>query len=248
MRVGLVQFDMAWEDKEDSKRRITSILQNISSPEKLDWLIFPEMTLTGFSMDASRTVLDQNDLDFFRGIAVGKGLAVSFGGTLGGQNHCFTYDSTGKALKHYAKMHLFSVAEENKYYRDGSDTISNVISDVHVTPYICYDLRFPYIFWSRGPETDVFFVIASWPATRITHWETLLRARAIENQCYVIGVNRTGRDPKNYYCGSSAVFDPLGSPILECGSRPGIHSCFIDRSLVAKTRATFPFIKDRKGV
>ena len=106
----------------------------------------------------------------------------------------------------------------------------------------------PYLFWNTAAEADLYVVIASWPARRAEHWMRLLQARAIENQCYVVGVNRTGRDPMLEYSGNSMIFDPLGKVVLDCKTGEGVFitDTEIIRELIVKTRTRFPFIKDRR--
>ena len=118
-----------------------------------------------------------------------------------------------------------------------------------IAPIICFDLRFPYLFWNQASQTDLFVVVSSWPARRAEHWMRLLQARAIENQAYVVGVNRTGRDPSLEYGGNSMIFDPLGKILLDCQGKEGIFLCpeDITQSFVLKTRSRFPFLKERRA-
>lgn len=242
MRLGLVQYDIAWEDRAESRRRIEALLADAAG---CDWLVFPEMALTGFSMDPSRTALGAADHAFFRDLAVRAGAAVTYGGVEDGRNCCWTLDAAGNALDRYAKMHLFSYAGEHEHYTPGQAETAFTLGGLRARPSICYDLRFSPRFWRNAPETDLFIIIANWPRPRRVHWRTLLQARAIENQAYVIGVNRVGNDPKLAYAGDSLVVSPGGEILLDCGDTAGLHCLDIDPAAVAQTRQGFPLLRDR---
>jgi omega-amidase len=246
MEIGILQYDMSWEDPDTNRKRISEILHPHLGRKPLDWLIFPEMTLSGFSMNCEKTTLRDNDIQFFRAIAEDHSIYLTFGGVIGGCNRSITIDAKGDIISEYAKIHLFSFAGEDRYYTSGKIQCPFKIGAFKVTPFVCYDLRFPYLFWSRAAETDVYVVIASWPASRITHWTSLLHARSIENQAYVVGVNRIGTDPNAEYSGNSLVFDPQGIILLDCGDTEGLFNCTIDIGNVMETRRKFPFQADRK--
>jgi len=248
MKVGIFQYDMSWENKSSNQEKIGVLLNAGRIPEKLDWLIFPEMTLTGFSMNREKTTLAVEDGDFFCDIAKRFGMHVTYGGVMSGGNRAITLDRTGMVVNEYSKMHLFSYADEHKYYSPGEKQSAFDINSFRITPLICYDLRFSYLFWDRAIDTDAYAVIASWPASRILHWRSLLQARAIENQSYVIGVNRVGTDPKNSYCGNSMVIDPMGNIVLDCGDQEGLFETEINSHMVDETRKRYPFQKDRRAV
>jgi len=146
----------------------------------------------------------------------------------------------------YAKIHLFSVGEETKFYTPGSKAAPFALKGCSISPFVCYDLRFPYLFWNQAALTEIFVVIANWPASREEHWRALLRCRAIENQCFVVGVNRVGRDPFHEYGGGSLVVDPWGAIIADAGRSEGITTAIIDPKLVVQTREKFLFSLDRK--
>jgi predicted amidohydrolase len=248
MKIALCQLDMAWEDKAATKTRILSLLSGCPPQERIDWIVFPEMTLTGFSMDAAKTAIDETDLSFFAELARTRRACVSFGGVQDGRNNLITLDAAGRVVSVYSKAHLFSLGREDASYRPGSQPERFLLNGLCVVPAVCYDLRFPYLFWNEAARADLFVVIACWPARRAEHWLRLLQARAIENQCYVVGVNRTGRDPLLEYQGDSVIFDPLGKAVLDCGRGEGLFvaSADVDKSLVAQTRRRFPFLRDRR--
>ncbi|MEZ5321377.1 MAG: nitrilase-related carbon-nitrogen hydrolase [Microthrixaceae bacterium] len=148
---------------------------------------------------------------------------------------------------HYDKRHLFTYASEHLGYEAGGPTLSIVVDGVRITPSICYDLRFADDFWASGPETDLFVVVANWPIDRQDHWSTLLTARAVENQCYVMGVNRVGRAGDLEYQGGSCVIDPHGRLLAEVdGPWAGTALAAIDEKEVAAERARYPFLDDRR--
>ena len=244
MLVGLFQFNICWENKESSKVRILSLLKKNS--KEFDWLIFPEMTLTGFSMNAEKTKLDESDLEFFKELAVHNNCFVTFGGNVQDKNTSMTIDSSGNFISFYEKNHLFSFAGENIAYKIGNHCENFSVNGFSISPAICYDLRFSYHFWNKAKTTDVYCIIANWPQTRKLHWRNLLIARAIENQTYVIAVNRTGEDPGNVYSGNSMVVDPLGTIVSEIESQEGIFIVGIENSKVLGVRKEFKFLSDRK--
>lgn len=239
---------MAWEDKAATKQRILSLMSACSPKERIDWVVFPEMTLSGFSMNKEKTSLDASDTAFFADLARRHKTCVSFGGVQDGRNDLVTLDASGKIISTYSKIHLYSFGSEDKTYRPGSRQEKFILNGMSVVPAVCFDLRFPYLFWNTAAEADLYVVIASWPARRAEHWMRLLQARAIENQCYVVGVNRTGRDPMLEYSGNSMIFDPLGKVVLDCKTGEGVFitDTEIIRELIVKTRTRFPFIKDRR--
>jgi predicted amidohydrolase len=245
MNVGLFQYDPIWEDRAASREKISSILALRDESVFPDWLIFPEMTLTGFSNDSGKTTLDDFDLEFFRNLAVVHRTAVTFGGAVAEKNLSITIGSDGIELARYEKNHLFASAQEDKHYRPGSELCEFEIGDVRIRPVVCYDLRFPYLFWERAAEVDLYVVIANWPEARSRHWRSLLTARAIENQAYVVGVNRVGSDPQSQYSGDSRVIDPTGEVQLECGNREGIFVSSVSVERVRDIRRRMPFLKDR---
>ncbi len=152
------------------------------------------------------------------------------------------------ATHHYDKLYPFSYAREHERYRAGEKHVTVDIGGVRTSLFVCYDLRFAEAFWDLAHETDLYLVPANWPEARREHWRTLLRARAIENQAYVVGVNRVGTDPKLSYTGDSVVVDPFGEVLAE--GQPGVEQVLVaevDPARVAQVRADYPFLPDRRG-
>jgi predicted amidohydrolase len=239
---------MVWEDKKANQDKITGLLE--AGPAKnYDWVIFPEMTLSGFSMAPDKATLDASDLGFFSALARKHHTHISFGGVQSGLNKLITMDPAGAIISNYAKIHLYSFGGEDKTYKPGSQQDCFRLQELNVVPAVCFDLRFPYLFWNQARRADLFVVIASWPARRAQHWMRLLQARAIENQSYVVGVNRTGNDPLLEYNGNSMIFDPLGKVVLDCEDQEGlfVSDVAVDKATVLKIRDRFPFINDRRS-
>ena len=245
MNVGLFQYDPVWENRAASREKILSILARRDEPAFPDWLVFPEMTLTGFSNDSSKTTLEDSDVEFFRNLALVHRTAITFGGVAAGKNLSITIGSDGVERARYEKNHLFAFAQEDRHYRPGSGVCEFDIGGVRIRPVVCYDLRFPYLFWERTSEVDLYVVIANWPEARSHHWRSLLTARAIENQAYIVGVNRIGSDPLSQYAGDSRVIDPAGEVQLDCGNHEGMFVSSISVECVRDIRRRMPFLKDR---
>jgi predicted amidohydrolase len=246
LNLGFIQYAPKWEDKAANQEQILTIL-NIyqANLNQLDWLIFPEMTLTGFSLNSAVTTLTPNDLTFFQNIAQKYQIHLSFGIVQNQQNCLITLNPNGEIFHQYAKRHLFSYANEHKTYLPGDKTTGFKINDFHITPSICYDLRFTDLFWPNAAQTDLFLNIANWPKTRNLHWQTLLKARAIENQAFVLGVNRLGTDPQNNYQGNSLLIDPFGKIKLAAKNQTGLFTACLNKKTVQQTRIKFPFLADR---
>lgn len=244
MKVAVFQYDIIWEDPELNKKKVMSKIPELEA-ERVDWLVFPEASLTGFSMDPLKSELAKEYHDFFRELAVKLDTHISYGAFQGFYNKLITVAPNGALLNEYSKIHLFSFAGENKIYKSGNSTKTFLLKDLRVLPSICYDLRFAYLYWDEAPKMDLALNIASWPKLRSEHWISLLKARAIENQCFMLGVNRVGRDPRLEYSGNSMLIDPLGRVILDCGTEEGVYFTQIDKVVTADAREAYPFMKDR---
>jgi predicted amidohydrolase len=148
----------------------------------------------------------------------------------------------------YAKRHPFGMAGERDHYRAGDEHVTVDVDGVRITPTVCYDLRFPEQYRATVDDTDAYLVVASWPAPRRQHWSTLLVARAIESQAYVVGVNRVGTDGNGTdHAGGSVVVDPLGHELVRAGDAATVLSADLDTELVARTRRDLPFLPDRRA-
>jgi predicted amidohydrolase len=244
LRLGLVQYAPAWCDPAASLERFLELLRE--APDT-DLLVLPEMSLTGFTMDAAKAVLLPAVRERLSAIARERKTGIVYGSVEEGCNRIVLLDRRGARAGAYDKRHLFSLGDESRHYAPGSDVLDWTFEDWTIRPSICYDLRFPYHFWKGAERCDLALVPACWPGSRERHWKTLLAARAIENQMWVAGANRVGDEPRLSYTGASMVLDPRGTPVLEAGNAEGIHVVEIDRTAVSDARSRYPFLLDRIG-
>jgi predicted amidohydrolase len=162
-------------------------------------------------------------------------------------NTAVHFDRNGIITARYRKIHPFSMAGEEQYFDAGENLVSTKIEGIQTGLTVCYDLRFPELYRRYTQSgTRLLINIANWPVPRIFHWEQLLRARAIENLSYVIGVNRVGNDPYNEYTGSSYVFDSMGNEVLSCGNEEGLFIADLNFDDVEITRSKLNFLNDIK--
>lgn len=253
MQLILCQPDIAWEDRPANHARIQAMLR-AQPPQPNDLLVLPEMFNTGFSMNTP-AVLDPPDqpgrrflVDLARqyNIFILAGLVTPAPTGLP-HNTALAIAPDGRILAQYHKLHLFSFAQEDRHYQPGQNLVTFPLPQCIAAPLICYDLRFPELFRAAAArDVQLMLVIANWPASRALHWNTLLRARAIENQCFVAGVNCVGRDPCNTYAGQSQIIDPQGGILALADDRPQLLSATLDFTSLAQWRAKFPAQSDRR--
>lgn len=250
MRIGLGQIDIVWENKKENMSKCEYYVR-LASDNNVAIIVFPEMTLTGFSMNVERTSENNNSItvDFFKILAKKYDIAIVFGYVSEESekyyNKLVFVDKTG-IIMDYSKIHPFSYGEESKYFSAGSKIEHGKFMNINFGGYICYDLRFPEIFQASSIDNEVIFVIANWPKARVKHWRTLLSARAIENQCYIIGVNRVGIGNNLEYEGSSMIIDPYGECITNTVAEEGLIIGNINIETVHTYRREFPQILDKK--
>lgn len=251
MKISLFQYSPEWENVEENISIIESILTRNVSDE--DIIIFPEMTLTGFTMESKKFAeeLDGTGTKYF--ISLSQRLKKHiFAGIIELDddriyNSLVHFDNFGLIRARYRKIHPFSYAKENQFYDAAKEIVTTKIDQTKIGLTICYDLRFPELYRLYGKErNEIIINIANWPIKRIEHWKHLLKSRAIENQCYMIGVNRIGSDPFNDYSGSSAIYDPMGEEVLVCPNEEGLFTTEIDLSKVEEVRRKLPFLDDIK--
>jgi predicted amidohydrolase len=254
MKIALIQFNSIWEDKKANFQRAADFVRR-AAEEKCAVVVFPEMFATGFSMDLSAVAEEgYGETPAFLAklardhcITIIAGFAMMVPGDNKAMNMALVFNPKGKPEATYTKIHPFSPAGEDKHFIAGEHTVIFKIDGVPCSVFICYDLRFPETFRKVAKEAQAVFVLANWPSTRKEHWETLLKARAIENQCFIIGVNRTGTDGNGlHYPGASAVFGPLGGLVRAGNDTEEFLTAEIEPSEVAKVRAEFPFLNDMK--
>lgn len=252
MRLGLVQMDPLWEDKKGNFEIAAKFLEE-AKERQVDFALFPEMSMTGFSMHTEKIGENREaseTLYYFQKMAVKYGLFIGIGYVefvLPKSHNCYAIISPqGNILADYRKIHPFTYGTESLYYEGGNQIVSCPVRDFTVSPFICYDLRFPEIFQMASANSQLIVVPANWPSHRREHFITLLKARAIENQCYIAGINRVGHARTLSYCGDSMVIDPYGRILAEAGDGEKLITIDIDRSLVDAYREEFPVKNDRR--
>lgn len=257
MKVGLAQMDTVWEDTGENRKKTECYFEQ-AAERKLDMIVFPEMSLTGFSMNVEKITDDwEKQPAFFRLMSEKYGICTVCGYAAGRiqslpqdslklcTNHLAIMDQ-GRILLDYVKIHPFSYGTESKYFQGGDRICTVEWKGIALGGFVCYDLRFPEVFQISSEDSEIIFVIANWPEQRIAHWDTLLRARAVENQCYIVGVNRTGSGGGLTYNGHSAVYAPDGERITEINEGEALLLAEIDIDKVRRFRKNFPVKNDRK--
>lgn len=255
MKIAIVSLDQVWEDKTANQLKCQNYIRQASKFD-CDLIIFPEMTLTGFSMNTALIAEEPQQsptADFFIQQAKAHKLAIAFGVVFKcckkATNNLVVIDQLGSKLSSYAKIHPFSFSGENYYYSGGNQLVQCEIEGTTIGLTICYDLRFPEIFQALSKDCSIILNIANWPEKRIQHWNTLLEARAIENQSFIIGVNRTGVDGNNLnYVKSSSVFHPNGEKIEPSNSDLEMDIYDLNPLDVASARRSFPMKQDRNTI
>lgn len=219
VKLALTDMDIFWEDKEKNREQC-AVMAEEAAGDHADGILFPEMTLTGFSMNVDKIADRTGETrSFFAETAKNCGLAAGFGYVteregMGRNRFCFV-DRTGAVLADYEKIHPFTYGGEARAYEGGQRVCYFDWEGFRCGLFICYDLRFPEAFQRLPLDTDAVFLIANWPKSRLSHWHALLRARAIEMQCFVVGVNRTGTGGGLTYAPSSAAYSPDGRRLRE---------------------------------
>lgn len=285
MRAHLVQFDIAWEDRDANNERVRGLLASTDiSPG--DLILLPEMFDSGFSLNVERTSDAKNlTLDALASLAqdlqsfVQGGRTILESGEALATNCAPVIAPSGELLCEYAKVHPFSFGREGERFRGGREVVLwnrhlvdealtheggsdratkqedlgppspssrlPVTPSLRLAPSICYDLRFPELFRIQALRgAECFCLGANWPDTRQHHWRALAIARAIENQAYMLAVNRTGSDPHLRYVGGSIAIDPRGDVLAELDEREGVLSVEIDPSRVRRWREAFRALDD----
>ena len=252
MRVAAVQHDIVWADREANFARLAPLIAR-AADEGARLAVLTEMFSTGF-------VVDRDDIGEPTG-----GPSSSFLSEMATRHRIWVAGSCPEtapddprpynslvvaspdgAQHRYSKIHPFTYGGEDRHFRPGSEHVTVDIEGTRTSLFVCYDLRFADEFWSLARDTDLYVVPANWPESRRTHWMTLLRARAIENQAYVVGVNRVGEGGGLAYCGDSRIIDPLGNETVAADGE-SIACAEVSPQNVAEVRARFPFLQDRRS-
>ena len=257
MKIVLCQNDIVWEDKLTNHAKVSALLKIMGTPKLCNGalIVLPEMCSTGFSMNVPLICEGNESLTekFFAELArqyqacVVGGVVNACSSGPKGLNQSLAIGPDGAQLARYSKMQPFTLSGEAACYAAGERPALFEFGGFKIAQFVCYDLRFPELFRRAALlGAQLFTVIANWPLPRDAHWTALLRARAIENQAYVVGVNRCGRDPKYVYPGRSIVVDPKGEIILDAGG--GEHVVGVEVSLkpLLDYRREFPALGDMR--
>ncbi len=259
LRFSLIQTNLIWEDKAANLKNLEEKILSIQEPTNI--VVLPEMFSTGFSMNPEQFAepMDGETVEWMKKIAEKKGLILTGSLIIKEDEQFFNrllwVLPTGQ-IGQYNKRHCFSLAGEDQHYAPGSKRAIATVGGWRINLQICYDLRFPV--WARQqlqyddegmyPEYDVLLYVANWPASRSHAWKTLLTARAIENQSYVIGVNRIGEDGKGInHVGDSMAVDPLGEVIYHATDGESVQTITIEKEKLDTIRERFPFWSDADG-
>jgi predicted amidohydrolase len=252
MRVAALQHDIVWEDRDATLANLEPQVA-AAAAAGAHLIVLTEMFATGFSMDTHHTA-EPVDGPIVRWMAARAGQhgvrlagSVALAGTGGGlPTNSLLVVGPGGVEHRYDKLHPFSYAGEHERFAAGDQPA--VIADldgVRVALTVCYDLRFADQYWAPAAAVDAYLVVANWPETRRHHWRTLLDARAIENQAYVVGVNRVGEGGGLVYTGDSRIVDPMGEVLASGAAGETMLLADLDPDVVNAIRARFPFMRDR---
>jgi predicted amidohydrolase len=245
--IGIVQFDISWEDPEANFEHIAQMLNEHLT---LDLLLLPEMWPTGFSMrpealaeeapGRSLSWMVEHSQKF--NLAIAGSIPVREGNTYYNR---FYFVNTDGVIHYYNKRHLFSYGKEDQHYTAGTERVIINYKGWKIMPVVCYDLRFPV--WCRNDVGyDLMLVVANWPSPRIHHWDALLKGRAIENQSYIAASNRIGTDGNGLqYSGHSCIVDMNGNYLLEMDDREGIEMATLDKEELIRHRDQYRFLQDQ---
>lgn len=251
MKVVGLQLDIVWENKQANFYTVRRLLE-AANVERGSLVVLPEMFATGYSMNVAAIAEGgSHEAETFLGELARRYGVYMLAGVVTtaqdgrGRNEAVVFNPDGSELARYCKLHPFSYADETKYYVPGERIVTFEWAEFTAAPLICYDLRFPEVFRRAIPEgATLFAVIANWPTARESHWLALLRARAIENQAYVVGVNRCGCDPNHSYCGRSLIVDPHGKILADAGNDEGAIAARVDLDALEQYRRKFPALRD----
>ncbi|MRX62957.1 nitrilase family protein [Maribacter luteus] len=249
LNIALVQTPLIWESPKENRAKFSKKFKEL--PQNTDLVILPEMFITGFTMTPDNVDREEGQKTIDWMLKEAKTYDTAIMGSIpfydNGDfyNRLFFVEANG-TVSQYDKRHTFTLAGEDKVYTSGTERLIMGYKGFRVYPLICYDLRFPV--WARNNDDyDVLVYVANWPKPRILAWDTLLKARAIENMSYCVGVNRCGFDNAGYeYSGHSAVYDCLGEQIVFAETETILYAT-LNKNHVSKTRGKLKFLQDRDG-
>ena len=248
MKIAIIQSDLYWEDASKNRKNFESKINQVDSEVNL--VVLPEMFSTGFTMNAAEVAetMQGETISWLQSLAKQKNFAIT-GSLIIVDNEkyynrmLFVFPSG--EIQHYDKRHLFSLAGEDKFYTNGNKKVIVEYLDWKICLQVCYDLRFP-VFARNVENYDLLLYVANWPKVRTNAWDSLLKARAIENLSYVVGVNRVGLDANNYeHIGHSQAIDFLGNFILEPQESEAVFIVELDKNIMLETREKLDFLSDK---
>ena len=249
IKVAIIQADLVWLNATQNRLQFLHKINQLK--ENVDLIILPEMFTTGFSMQPQEIAesMKGSTVKWMQKIAAEKNAAISGSVIIaedGKYYNRFLFVHPSGELNFYNKKHLFTLAGAHRIYTSGKEKLIVSYKGWKLCPLVCYDLRFPV--WARNVENyDALIYVANWPKPRITAWDTLLKARAIENMCYTIGVNRVGKDANNLaYSGHSAAYDCLGKKLIDTPpNQEATEIITLDKNHIATIRNKLNFLEDK---
>lgn len=249
LNIALIQTELVWEHPEQNRADLLKKINALADP--VDIIVLPEMFTSGFTMNPSHVAetMQGETISWLKTLAANKQSAITGSMVIKEDNHYYNrmvFVHPNGSIDHYDKRHTFTFAGEDKVYTPGTKKIIVDYNGWKICPLICYDLRFPV--WARNTEAyDVLIYVANWPASRMVAWDTLLKARAIENMSYCVGVNRVGKDDNNHdYSGHSAVYDVLGHRIDNIPfDRDAVEIVSLKKEHIQRNRSKFNFLADQ---
>jgi omega-amidase len=249
LTITLIQTNLHWEDKTANLQMLAEKINSITVPTEI--VVLPEMFSTGFSMQPEKLAetMDGETITWMKKIASTKNIILTGSVIIKEENKYYNrliWMLPNGQYGQYDKRHLFAFANEHEHYTAGNKRLIAQVKGWKINLQVCYDLRFPVWARQQSPEEfDIILYVANWPERRSHPWKTLLTARAIENQCYAIGVNRVGNDGNNiYHSGNSMVVDPLGNELYHKANDEDIFTITLQKDTLQETRNKFPFLKD----
>jgi omega-amidase len=252
MKIAALQMDIAWEDRQSNYDKVEKYASQ-AADQGADLLVLPEMFSTGFSMNPGVTAEDPDGPTacFIRELAQKRKIGVVGGLVLKaangrGKNCALAVDRNGEDLALYSKCHLFSFLEEEKHHEAGDGPVVFEFENMKMACFICYDLRFAGLFAMVAKECQLTMVVASWPSARQLHWDTLLPARAVENQQYIVGVNRVGSGGGLEFTGGTVIVDPGGEILVHAKDKEKLILADATVEKIEELRKQMPFLKDRR--
>ena len=258
LTVTVVQTDIVWENKSANLLSLEEKIKNV--PVHTELVVLPEMFTTGFSMNAALLAepMEGQTLEWMKRVSAEQNVVLTGSIILAADNTFYNrliWMLPNGQFGSYDKRHLFGYGKETEYYSAGNKRLIAQVKGWKINLQVCYDLRFPV--WSRqqvtstpegtaySPEFDLLIYVANWPERRSHAWKTLLCARAIENQCFVVGVNRVGEDGNEIeYSGNSMIIDPLGEVLYHNAGEEGVFTLTLEKEHLNNVRQKFPFLKD----